>query len=309
MLLWTKSFVPYILEDNSFLYKTIGAILSAESIRQNSMGDNVKDNLSKYLILKAEKLSSAVYLVTDILSDQEPLKWKLRQQTLDWLLTSRSVFKSGVSTISPAGIGQVLTACGDIISLLDLGYGGGTVSRMNFEILREEFVGIQNTIEEKMGRLYASTLVTDPTLEEMKQSLGSNLLPIDQTLSLLREKALMPTPVFSRSGSNSSNWSESSRPSSASRGLTNVAVKEVKEISRGDIKDRNQEGLKDNKKNKRQEQILATLKNKGWVSINDIAKAVPGYSVKTVQRELSELVDRGILKKQGERRWSRYLLG
>ncbi|MBI2100303.1 MAG: hypothetical protein HYT48_03125 [Candidatus Vogelbacteria bacterium] len=58
----------------------------------------------------------------------------------------------------------------------------------------------------------------------------------------------------------------------------------------------------------RRGQILGFIRQKGWSSIKEIAQAVPNFSSKTVQRELSELVKAGRLKKEGERRWSRYLV-
>ncbi len=58
----------------------------------------------------------------------------------------------------------------------------------------------------------------------------------------------------------------------------------------------------------RQKQIIEVLTGNDWMGIKDIAEAVPNYSTKTVQRELLALVEQGVLKKQGERRWSRYVL-
>lgn len=46
-------------------------------------------------------------------------------------------------------------------------------------------------------------------------------------------------------------------------------------------------------------------KNKG-VSIKTIAAGIKGCSEKTIQRELSALVEQGFVQKQGERRWSLY---
>lgn len=57
----------------------------------------------------------------------------------------------------------------------------------------------------------------------------------------------------------------------------------------------------------RQETIYRLIKQQGPISIKDIAKAVPGVSGKTVQRELAALVKSGRLKREGDRRWSRYL--
>lgn len=47
------------------------------------------------------------------------------------------------------------------------------------------------------------------------------------------------------------------------------------------------------------------LKNKA-VSIKDICTILPAYSEKTVQRELAALIARGLIIREGERRWSVY---
>ncbi len=62
------------------------------------------------------------------------------------------------------------------------------------------------------------------------------------------------------------------------------------------------------KKNSRQSIIIAILKRKKEVMIKDISPLVSGCSEKTIQRELSAMVRSGILKKVGEKRWSRYSL-
>ena len=59
-------------------------------------------------------------------------------------------------------------------------------------------------------------------------------------------------------------------------------------------------------KTDRQTVILNFLKIGVWLSIKDIAKNLPDFSGKTVQRELNTLTDTGLVKKTGERRWSRY---
>lgn len=45
---------------------------------------------------------------------------------------------------------------------------------------------------------------------------------------------------------------------------------------------------------------------KTGVSIKEISAVVKGVSTKTIQRELSALVSKGLIKKDGERRWSLY---
>jgi len=61
-------------------------------------------------------------------------------------------------------------------------------------------------------------------------------------------------------------------------------------------------------KKTRHDAVLTFVQEKGRVSIKDVAEAVPGYSEKTIQRELLALVARGLVRKEGERRWSTYVL-
>jgi len=52
--------------------------------------------------------------------------------------------------------------------------------------------------------------------------------------------------------------------------------------------------------------ILQYVKQNQGVSIKDICAQVPGCSEKTVQRELIALIGQGLIKREGERRWSVY---
>jgi len=56
------------------------------------------------------------------------------------------------------------------------------------------------------------------------------------------------------------------------------------------------------------EGILGVLKAGGEQSMPDIAAHLPEYGEKTIQRELALLMERGIVKRTGLRRWSKYSL-
>ncbi len=62
------------------------------------------------------------------------------------------------------------------------------------------------------------------------------------------------------------------------------------------------------KKNNRQSIIIGLLKRKKEIMIKDVSPLIQGCSEKTIQRELSEMVYSGILRKTGEKRWTRYSL-
>lgn len=61
-------------------------------------------------------------------------------------------------------------------------------------------------------------------------------------------------------------------------------------------------------KSNRQETIISMLKKDKILTIKDFSKNIKGCSEKTIQRELINLMSKGVLKKEGERRWSKYSL-
>jgi len=56
----------------------------------------------------------------------------------------------------------------------------------------------------------------------------------------------------------------------------------------------------------RQSSILDILRNSGELGIKDISSQIIGCSEKTVQRELSALIEKGLVRKKGKKRWSTY---
>lgn len=58
----------------------------------------------------------------------------------------------------------------------------------------------------------------------------------------------------------------------------------------------------------RRERIRMVLEAKGESTIKDIAAIVTECSEKTIQRELNAMIDDNVVKRQGERRWSKYSL-
>jgi predicted transcriptional regulator len=62
------------------------------------------------------------------------------------------------------------------------------------------------------------------------------------------------------------------------------------------------------KKSSRQTIILSIIKKKGEVTIKDVSEVIKNCSEKTIQRELNSLLSSGVVKRTGERRWSKYSL-
>lgn len=203
-----------------------------------------------YNVLKLEKLSRAVYLVTEYMSDREPLKWELRQLALDSLYELKENEKS-------AQYSGLISLLGKIVALIDLVLATSSGSTMNFTLLKKEYLNLLDSLESESLKSLNNGLRVEVLLPAAQTTVSNN--PIESNTSA-------PIKSFN--------------------------------LSNTDLLDKTQ----------RQKQILDYLKGKGWLSIKDIADTLPNFSSKTVQRELLELVDKGLLKKKGERRWSRYSL-
>ena len=59
---------------------------------------------------------------------------------------------------------------------------------------------------------------------------------------------------------------------------------------------------------KRREAIIEFLTKKPSANIKEIANAIQGVSAKTIQRELQAMINDGIVKKTGSKRWTTYSL-
>lgn len=81
------------------------------------------------------------------------------------------------------------------------------------------------------------------------------------------------------------------------KGQNEEAIKDKKEETKTKVKD---------KKSDRKARILELLNIKDKINVKDASDAIPECSEKTVQRELNDLVQEGVLIKEGERRWSTY---
>lgn len=60
--------------------------------------------------------------------------------------------------------------------------------------------------------------------------------------------------------------------------------------------------------NDRRERIKVVLGAKGEATIKDISDIITDVSSKTIQRELNAMIGDNLIKRQGERRWSKYSL-
>ncbi len=230
-----------------------------------------------YIFKKTEKITAALYLVSGLLKDDEPIKWELRDRGVD-LLSSSFTASSAVPGDKNIVIQSLFTAALETISLLNVAKLCNLVSEMNHKMLVKEI---------------------DNILGMLRDRLAQNAENAGYVLS----ESFFKTPDLFSSGFRSDQREL--------KGHLSDSYAENKPKDRSLTKSmasNNDSSDLQNKKNQRQESILSLLKGQSNLTIKDFSRVIKDCSEKTIQRELLDLVDKGVIKKEGERRWSKYSL-
>ncbi len=227
---------------------------------------------------KTEKLVAAVYVVSNFIKDNEPLKWSVREKALELLELSTLL-----NFVSLEERRQILrdhqSVATEIISLSGVARQSGLFSEMNYDILKREFENLLAMISES----------------EKKQEVSVFAPDFFETKSLLERPAGVDVQ-YDKNQSNVSFVSNRKIQKDKNTGYSNKVPKRQVSIG-GDVKDTNRKNV-----------IIDMLKKKGGLGIKDFVQVIPGVSEKTIQRELLSLVAKGSIRKEGDRRWSRYFL-
>jgi len=244
--------------------------MSLNSLENNGQNKNIlSDNPSfKFAHTKAERLSTAVHMVTRFMGESEPLRQNLRSESLNLLSRIFILEEKGKDSIG----GIILR----LISLLDIAYQTQYISQMNWSVIRSECVAFGAFFEErKLGLTPDSGTISKGFFEvEMPKAVTA---PASSEVSGRRELTIKDKTAF-----------KGQKQISKSTPRKSPVIKE--------------------RKNGRREAILKLLKERKKVTVRDLAEVIPGVSEKTLQRELISLVKSGVLRREGERRWSTYFL-
>ncbi|MEK7646215.1 MAG: hypothetical protein AAB381_00780 [Patescibacteria group bacterium] len=248
-----------------------------EQIKWKSLGFFSAEDYLLYVFKKTEKITSALYLVSGLIKDDEPLKWELRDRGMN-LLSASFTASSSLPGDKNIVVQSIFSIALETISLLNVARISKLVSEMNHAILVQEIDQVLVLLKERIA--------------ESAESAGYVL-----------SESFFKTPSLFTSGFSSDTRRPTSAHQSHGHGQTH----------QGSLASSKDQGLVDmkggiDKKNKRQEEILILLKERSNLSVKDFTRVIKDCSEKTVQRELLELVEKGIVKKEGERRWSRYSL-
>jgi hypothetical protein len=248
----------------------------------------LKDNSFSVSYTKTNKLISALYMVTDIMDEGEPLRNKLRTLGVEiisdmYLLVIQSPQK--VESISLNLEKRIKTRIIEILSFLEVSFTISLISEMNYNILRKEFIELEGSIEEyENSRVEKQVILSEFFVEDSK---GHEQLPS-------YSKGHSPTRIGVQKGSTLMQALSDIKPGRYdSHKLTSNSFDALKK--------------------ERRYQIITLIKNNpNGVTITDIKTKAAGVLAtlgeKTLQRELISMVKENVLYKTGSKRWSRYFL-
>jgi hypothetical protein len=218
---------------------------------------------------KSYRLCTAVYLVSNLICEGEQLRTRIKGLALD--LVSLSVSLKDLQSLNVLNtIGNIEKKSLELMSLLDIAANSGLVSDMNSSIIKSEFNSFLKDI----------TSYSD-NFKYLKSGYVKSVFSKPHSVDRRGDSSLTDMKLLN-SNNNDNDYD-------AHQSEANIT------------------GHKSHKrKDVRKDLILDFVKRHSGASIKDIFPNIKGCSEKTVQRELMGLIKAGLIRKEGERRWSRY---
>ena len=219
-----------------------------------------------YLYKKTEKLVSALYLLSSFISDKEPIKWQMREEGVN-LLSQSLCLSDRLSSERMLAYTKFISTGLKFLSFLEVSYLGGIISEMNYTVLKYEFEALIKTAESgEKGSGSKGLIFPEHFFEVQTDHLAESVNSLSKGQTLMSDR---------------------------------MSLKKTAETVRTNE-------LKQKDKSNRQEVIINLLKKNNELGIKDFTSSIKDCSEKTIQRELVLLVSKGLIKKAGEKRWSKY---
>ncbi|MBI5138635.1 MAG: DeoR family transcriptional regulator [Candidatus Vogelbacteria bacterium] len=276
------------------------------SIETSNKIENIPNDV-RFASLKTEKLVTALYMVTNMLPQEEPLKWRIRETGIR-LLNDISCADVNVLESHARSVNVLKRISGGIIplmSFLQIARFSGSLSEMNIALLQKEFEGLLKFIDDV--KISEDTVFANKIESEL--IVAMEVSGSDNSHKNRNENQNVITGSQLKDHVISPEYKGLSVTNSVKNGYTQKSEPIVIKAEDGIKKDETSVQSKSTSihvEMGRKESILGFIKTGIEYTIKDVAKEIQGVSGKTIQRDLQALVSAGLLHRKGERRWSRY---
>ncbi len=222
--------------------------------------------MEKFIIQKSQKITSALYLITDLIKDSDSIKWEIREEGIT-LVSSALMMNTGYAVEKEHAMRLFLSTSDKILTFLNICLISSVISNMNATIVISELQSLLDYIKKEQ-------MVSEKSLPGY--ILSDAFFATDNEVKLDQKSEKIQKGVSK----------------SAPAGLSGTTVG----VDKG------------GRQTTRKDDIISLLKKESNLTIKDFSKVIKDCSEKTIQRELISLVKDGIVKREGERRWSTYSL-
>jgi hypothetical protein len=248
------------------------------------------DPYFNFVYKKSERLCMAIYLITDFFPAKDSIKDNMRNAGTDLIKVSLSLITAASSHRKDI-LNDISRLCLEVVSLSKVASNLGMTSLPNHNVLESEIKNFIGVIEERER----------PSSTGQGFVLNENVF--GDNVPEVVTKSYEPKSYYHVEEKTEVKMNDEKKP---------VQIKEVVKLdntSKHDAVDKPEIGSRSvMQKNERQQIILDIIKEIGESSIKDISDNIKDCSEKTIQRELNTLIYDGVLKKIGERRWSKYVI-
>lgn len=247
---------------------SLSKYVDGHPVRTTPFGAN---KAAERLYARCERISIAVFLLTSHVVANDPIKTRIRSASLDLMdaaLEMREEMRSPESEFVIAFTQSVRS----LISLVRAAAAAGYISIHNAEILS----GAIDELGTFMTASQRSNMAEHILLT--KEDLVGPIGPLTDTGRMSFIKDVKDRPYV-----------KDIQAKDTTQSMSNTAKLSVP-------------------LNTRAQAIMQILVSGRELGIKDICNNLPEYSEKMIQRELAELVREGKVKKEGDKRWSRYSL-
>ncbi len=271
---------------------------------------------------QAQKIITATYMVTDLVTDNNVLVSAARTSATEGLV---SLHRKDQNTRNHYN---------QLLSYLSVLFSTNQISKMNHDVLyseiQKQIQGISDLVSERKetagvgevdlaGEVFANNAQGNflPQTSDYKEEILEEDSSVGSSVSEEIQKDTVSdqdTPIFvgtSKPLESQSNTEKRSMPEGVKPAISeSYATALLKNLTAGDMAKSSAKKTTKNTqaRNERREKILSILGNTEDASINDICDQFEGCSSKTIQRDLIDLIDQGHVTKNGSRRWSTYNL-
>jgi len=277
----------------------------SENLKDSSTSLATRAEPTVITYTKTNKLISALFMVTDMIDKDEPIRAKLRNLGM------------GIVSDVNENPAQALSKIADILSFLDIASSVQMISEMNRNILKKEFINLKQSIKEFTNQgspLWLEEFMLQapqmPSPEKIKYDAdayqGHTRIGVQKGSTLMKALSEVEMPA---------------RPIGLSNRVSAISHSKISHVQHA-----NTASDFNLLKQQRRDEIIKIIKENSsangssGLTISDIKSGAKNLSSaganstlvscseKTLQRELVSMLKDNVLNKTGEKRWSKYFL-